>query len=182
MRRVWSLTSWGVTIGLILCWWVYRPTSIGGSTSFLVVSGHSMDGTYTTGDFVLVKEKAAYGVGDIVGFQVPEGEPGAGMIVIHRVIRIDDDGRYRTQGDNNDHADIWATHIDDVKGEAVARLAQGGRAVELMRHPLAISLMTGILATWAALGFTGKQEDDEDAGEPPTVAPEPLEPQPTRVG
>jgi signal peptidase I len=43
------LVGWGLFL---------RPTWLaGGDTSNLVVSGHSMDGTYRTGDLVVVKAK-----------------------------------------------------------------------------------------------------------------------------
>ena len=155
MRR---LLGWVATILVLACWWSFRPTWLGGETSFLIVAGHSMDGTYRTGDFVVVRDRPSYEVGDIVGFTVPEGEPGAGMVVIHRISGIDADGRIETLGDNNPEPDPWRITVGDVEGEAVVRLPGAGTAVYALRHPATLALVAGGLATWAALGTSRRDE------------------------
>src|SRR5687768_9615768 len=63
-------------------WFVFlAPTNLGGPTAYIEVSGHSMDGTYQTGDLVITREQDSYEVGDIVTFRVDNGGK-----VIHRII------------------------------------------------------------------------------------------------
>lgn len=131
-----------------------RPTwLLDGDTSQLIVAGDSMDGTYRTGDLVVVQRQAAYGVGDIVGFRVPSGEAGAGMVVIHRIVGLAPEGRFRTQGDNNPEADPWTIDAGDVTGRAAVRLPAVGLVSSYVRSPIGIAGIFGGLAAWAVFGL-----------------------------
>ena len=55
---------------------------LGGPVTYIVIRGTSMLPTYQPGDLVLVGEAEEYGPGDVVAYQVPEGEIGEGMILI----------------------------------------------------------------------------------------------------
>ena len=57
------------------------PILRGEPSRLLIVSGHSMDPTFHTGDLVLAWPGSGYDVGDIAPYRVPEGEPGAGGLV-----------------------------------------------------------------------------------------------------
>lgn len=132
---------------------VARPTwLLHGTTSTLIVSGHSMDGTYRTGDLIVVRTRATYHVGDIVGFQVPKGEAGAGMVVIHRLHALAG-GRFSTKGDNNPDPDPWTIAPSDIRGGADLRLAGVGNALAIVRGPLGVAGLFGGLAAWVALGM-----------------------------
>lgn len=138
-----------------------RPTwLLGGDTSTLIVSGHSMDGTYRTGDIVMVKEQARYAVGDIVGFQVPAGEAGEGMVVIHRIVAEGADG-FTTQGDNNPDADPWKVSATDMRGRAALRVPALGNVTGMLRGPLGIAGIFGGLASWVAFGLLDPREGKE---------------------
>jgi signal peptidase len=131
-----------------------RPTWLpGGDTSNLIVSGHSMDGTYRTGDLVVVKAKSSYRPGQIVGFQVPEGQAGAGMVVIHRLDGVAEDGHFFTKGDNNPERDPWTISTSDIRGTSVVRLPSVGAIGGYVRGPLGIAGVFGSLAAWVAFGL-----------------------------
>jgi signal peptidase len=142
-----------------------RPTWLpGGDTSNLIVSGHSMDGTYKTGDLVVVKRAAAYRVGEIVGFQVPADEAGAGMVVIHRLHGIAPDGRFVTKGDNNPEPDPWTIAASDIRGRAIVRIPSAGLVGSYLRGPIGIAGIFGGLASWVAFGLL------EDGDKPVTAS------------
>ena len=72
-----------VVLGLLVVWFLLLgPTAFGGPAGYIEVSGHSMDGTYKTGDLILTRDQDTYAKGDIVTFKVYDG---AGQ-VIHRII------------------------------------------------------------------------------------------------
>jgi signal peptidase len=158
---------WASSAALVLVligWGLFlRPTWLpGGDTSNLIVSGHSMDGTYRTGDLVVVKAKASYAPGQIVGFQVPEGEAGAGMVVIHRLDGLADDGRFFTKGDNNPERDPWTIATSDIRGTALVRLPSVGALGGYLRGPLGIAGIFGGLAAWVAFGMLDEKDATDD--------------------
>lgn len=84
--------------------------SIGGNAPLIVLTG-SMDPTIKAGDLIVTKKIDAKDVkvGDVISFFDPEGN--GSSIVTHRVIGIEIDETsgeifFRTQGDNNDIADM----------------------------------------------------------------------------
>ena len=96
---------------LALCW----PARLGGSTSYVMVSGDSMEPTMHTGDLAVLRQQRAYRPGDIVAFRVPDGEVGEGHVVIHRIHAGDERG-YVLRGDNKRHPDPWRPARDDILG------------------------------------------------------------------
>ena len=155
MKTVLRWSGWAGMVLLLVGGALFaRPTwLLDGDTSQLIVSGHSMDGTYRTGDLVVVKRQSSYRVGDIVGFQVPADEAGAGMVVIHRIVGVAPEGGFLTQGDNNPEPDPWRITADDVRGRAALRLPGVGLASSYVRSPIGIAGIFGGLATWAAFGL-----------------------------
>jgi hypothetical protein len=71
-----------VIVALVVLW----PQSLYGRSTCVVVTGHSMDGTYADGDFLLVRSGGTYRVGDIVVYRVPVGDVMAGTQIVHRII------------------------------------------------------------------------------------------------
>ncbi len=128
-----------------------RPTQLGGPASFIVVSGESMEPTLYNGDLVILRERAEYAVGDIVVFPVPEGEPSAGVLIIHRIV----DGtpeRFVIQGDNRDEIDEWSPAAEDIEGSLWLHVPSGGRVVmTLFSPPVAAGLAGGAFTMWLLL-------------------------------
>jgi len=67
LRGVGSWIVFGLVVVLAVLLW---PHQWGGRTSLTIVSGHSMDGTYSTGDLVVGRVGTAE-VGDVVVFRPP---------------------------------------------------------------------------------------------------------------
>ena len=94
--------------------------SIGGNTPLIVLTG-SMDPTIKAGDLIVTKKVDAKDVkvDDVISFFDPEGN--GSSIVTHRVIGIEIDETsgeifFRTQGDNNDIADMTPVSEKNLVG------------------------------------------------------------------
>ena len=121
-RRVLSLAGWAMVAVLVYLAW---PAQLGGHLSLVVVSGHSMDGTYRTGDLLLAWPERDYALGDVIVYKIPKGEPASGLRVVHRVIDKQD-GHFTTQGDNRDSPDFWRPTTHDVVGQPFFRVGPAG--------------------------------------------------------
>jgi signal peptidase len=136
------LVGWALTL---------RPQILGGPATYLVVRGASMLPEYDTGDFVILHEEPAYGVGEIVGYRVPDGEIGAGRIVLHRIIHVSPSG-FVLQGDNNTAPDPWTPMPSDVAGRMWIVLPAVGRAIAWIHEPATVaSLLTAAVVMFSAL-------------------------------
>ena len=94
--------------------------SIGGNAPLIVLTG-SMDPTIKAGDLIVTKKVDAKDVkvDDVISFFDPEGN--GSSIVTHRVIGIEIDETsgeifFRTQGDNNDIADMTPVPAENLVG------------------------------------------------------------------
>lgn len=94
--------------------------SIGGNAPLIVLTG-SMDPTIKAGDLIVTKKVDAKDVkvDDVISFFDPEGN--GSSIVTHRVIGIEIDETsgeifFRTQGDNNDIADMTPVSEKNLVG------------------------------------------------------------------
>ena len=157
-RRLLSITfTIAVVVFTIYLW----PAMLGGSSRLVVVSGHSMEPTYDLLDIVVARDAGDTRVGDIVVFEVPEGEA-EGMLIIHRVLEVDDAGFFITQGDNRDTPDQWQLTEDDIVGKPLAHIPQGGKALGFIQNVWVIALLVGLVVLFV-LWPDDDIEDDEDA-------------------
>jgi signal peptidase len=144
-----------VTLGLgamLLAWVVFlRPISLGGPASYAVVSGTSMEPTLDLGDLVLTRKQAAYTAGDVVVFRVPEGEPGAGGTVIHRIVGGSAEEGFLLQGDHNQGLDPWRPEVEDILGRMWFRVPGGGRVIAFVGQPLVLACVAGGLGVFGVL-------------------------------
>ena len=102
-RRLFGITfSILILGGLAFAFW---PARFGGQALYVVVRGESMKPSYQQGDLLFARKSGDYKVGDIAIYRIPKGQPGAGMLVVHRIKRILPDGTYLFQGDNKDDTD-----------------------------------------------------------------------------
>ncbi len=125
-----------VVLALLGVWFVtLAPTVFKGPAGYIEVSGHSMDGTYETGDLILThkqdtlrrratssRSRSAYG-------------DGMGQ-VIHRIVGGNGTTGYTTQGDNNPDPDPWHPTDADVVGKAWHRFEGKAWIIHLPQRPL----------------------------------------------
>lgn len=153
-----------------LAWFVLlRPTALGGPASYLWVSGVSMLPTLETGDFVVTQKQDHYVVGDVLAYHVPDGEPGAGSIVIHRLIGGSPDTGFILQGDNKPAPDQWHPRQTDVAGKLWIAIPGAGKYLQLVRSPTVFApLVAGLVVFFILMGggSNEKRRREEQAGAP----------------
>jgi signal peptidase I len=148
MRRGRRLFSIAFTAALVAVWFVcFRPSALGGWVTSVVIRGDSMLPTYETGDLVVLTPQPTYRVGDVVGYRVPAGELGAGLLVVHRIVD-ETRGRFILRGDNNPAPDPWQPSARDVAGSVVVAAPGLGRALAWIRQPAVIAAAAAAIVVW----------------------------------
>ena len=146
-RRALNAAAIAATIVAIVAWFLLlRPSTLGGATGYVLVVGKSMEPKMRSGDLAIVRASDSYAVGEIVAYHVPEGGPGAGTLVIHRIVGGSATAGYRMQGDNRDQPDFWRPRPSDIEGRMAVHVPGAGRILALLRDPLALATLAALLA------------------------------------
>lgn len=161
-RRIDGRVGWLFVLGLVVLAW---PVQLGGNLGLVVVAGHSMDGTYRSGDLLLTWPKAHYEVRDIVVYRIPDGEPASGLRVVHRIVGGDARTGFVTKGDNRKTTDIWHPRPNDIDGSPFMVLPIGGLVLRWLLNPLALALMCAVCVYLLVVRTEDSAEGD---GEEPT--------------
>lgn len=159
----------GLALFLAVAVWALWPSTLGGCTTLTIVSGHSMNPTYATGDLVVARCGEPQ-VDDVIVYQ-PATENGGR--VIHRIIGGDGETGWRMQGDNNDFTDPWLPVADEVLGVARLHLPGVGVAASILLQPMtwaSLLVIAGAILLWP--GRAKAAEPDADAA----IPTEPAEP------
>src|SRR5690606_34747436 len=137
------------------------PTTLGGQTSFVVVSGSSMEPTYFGGDLGIARPMEP-SVGDVI---VSAPTELGGSQSVHRIIGGSAEDGWVVKGDNNSFIDPFEPTADEVRGVVLVHYADMGRVTALMLNPLFWASFI-IAALVIYLWFSGDDcEDDEDEDE-----------------
>jgi signal peptidase I len=131
-------------------WLALAPTQLGGSASYALVAGSSMEPALERGDLAVVRRRESYRAGDVVLF----GSPRLGVRVLHRIVAVED-GRFRTKGDNNSYVDGEPATPSQVVGELAFTVPGAGRVVGWARVPSHAALVVALAAALALAGGAG---------------------------
>ncbi len=93
-----------------------RPQSLGGSLAYIEMHGDSMVPTLHDGDLVVAEHQSTYGLGEIVVYRVPTGQPGAGAVVIARIVGGTTSTGFVTRGDGSVVSDPVHPKASDILG------------------------------------------------------------------
>nr|WP_276582507.1 signal peptidase I [Cellulomonas sp. RIT-PI-Y] len=174
--RLRSAAGWVLTGALVaVLVWFGWPTTLGGCTTLTIVSGHSMEPTYYTGDLV-VSRCGVPTEGDVVVYTPPGVEDGR---VIHRVVGGDAAEGWAIRGDNNDFDDPWRPTQPDILGIAVLHVPGLGRIASILLDPWAwasLLVIAGGVLLWPGKESPAEPAEPADASGP--AAPRVLEPAP----
>jgi signal peptidase I len=119
-----------------------RPVALGGTASYVVVQGGSMEPTYQDGDLVIVRTADRYHEGDVIAFRAG-GTFEDPTRIIHRIVGPAGDRTFRTQGDNRDVLDPWTPGPDDIIGRATLHLPHAGQLAGVLTRPETLAALGG---------------------------------------
>lgn len=157
--------------------------ALGGPVGYVIVSGRSMEPLLHTDDLALVVRQGSYHRGDVVAFRVPKGDPGAGSVVIHRIIGGSARDGYITQGDNRNGRDPWRPVPGDVVGEMAFHVPKIGGIPAFLASPLGLALAAGLFGFLLVARTGAKQEEGGEESAPvqdvPPVRADTTPPAPT---
>ena len=132
---------WGA-LGLALVgslWFVFAPAAVGGSTSYVVTDGVSMEPRFHSGDLALVRPQSDYRVGQIVAYHNHQ----LGTVVLHRIIGVEG-SRYTFKGDNNNFTDFEHPARSQLIGALWIHLPGVGGDLDSIRSPALIGILFAI--------------------------------------
>ncbi len=132
---------------------VLRPQGLGGPAGWILVAGESMEPTIHPGSLVIVMRRTDYEVGDIVAYRVPDGDPGAGDNVIHRIVGGSPDTGFTMRGDNTNAPDQWRPRPAEIVGSAWLTVPEAAAVMLFLRSPILVASVAAALATYWILGL-----------------------------
>lgn len=141
------LTGVFVAVLAASCWYL-APTRVGGSTTYVVTHGISMEPGFHTGDLALVRPAGQYKVGEIVAYHSSLLH----LVVLHRIVAIHN-GHYTFKGDNNDFLDPVQPTRAELVGKLWVHLPRGGFVLEAMHNRVVDAIVCGLLGLFLLGGF-----------------------------
>jgi signal peptidase I len=146
-RSLTGLIAGALSLALLAAGWLFLgPTQVGGTTSYAVVYGNSMEPMLERGDLAVIREQSSYRPGDVVLYDSPQLR----SKVLHRIVRVEDD-RFVLKGDNNDFLDNERPTEEQIVGRLWLSVPAAGKVSEWLREPVHSALLVGF-ATLLALG------------------------------
>lgn len=138
---------------MVALWTFFAPAQFGGTASYVIVAGASMEPALQQGDLVITRGSPTYQVGDITAYQHPEIGP-----IIHRI--IEREGPYYTlQGDNNDWIDSYEPVDAEILGKAWLHLPGAAQKLLWLRTPLGLTLLSFAIGIMFLISITKGGEE-----------------------
>ena len=122
-------------------WTFFAPTTLGGTTTYSVTDGISMNPLLYKGDFAVVRAQSSYHVGEVVLYQ----NQILHKSVLHRIFLIQN-GNYFFKGDNNDFVDPGYATRSELVGELWFHIPHVGAVLGWFGVPAHASLLAGMAA------------------------------------
>src|SRR5690242_10184701 len=122
-------------------WFFLAPAQLGGGTSYAVVYGTSMEPHFHRGDLVVLRRRASYRVGQVVGYHSADLH----RDVLHRIV-AERGGRVTFKGDNNGFLDPERVRTSQLFGREWLRIPGAGAQLERLRSPRVAALVAGLSA------------------------------------
>jgi signal peptidase I len=150
------LRSRFITVAFIVfvavsCWY-FVPTTIGGSTRYVVTNGVSMEPRFHSGDLAIVRPADTYKVGEIVAYHSTLLH----VTVLHRIIGRRGD-RYVFKGDNNNFIDpVYPTRAE-LLGKLWLHVPHGGIVLKAAHTPGVAAALCVFLGLFVLFGAREKR-------------------------
>jgi signal peptidase I len=134
-----------VILGLLV---FFAPAKLGGSVTYSITDGISMQPLLHKNDLALVRAQASYHVGEVVLYQSQV----LNRPVLHRIILIQN-GNYFFKGDNNNFVDPGYATRSELVGKLWLHIPKAGAVLGWFGKPLHAAFIAGL--TVMALVLTG---------------------------
>ena len=155
--------GWAMFVALVAAWAIFlRPEFLGGPTTYVIVAGHSMEPTLHAGDLVVTLRQGTYRRGDVIAYHIMKGQPGAGILIIHRIVGGSTAAGYITQGDNRRYRDPWRPRPRDIEGKRTLHVPRFGMFAFFAHTTFGVALF-GALVTFVVLRGGGNTRRGGDA-------------------
>lgn len=155
MKRGVHAVAWVV---LAMAAFVLWPERWGGTMTYVITSGNSMEPGFVQGDLAILRTAGDYKPGDVAAYKSTELK----RIVMHRITKESEKG-YTFQGDNNDFLDPETVTDEQMLGDVVVRVPGVGKyltwflkPVNLMITAAALFLLFGDRRKEAVVGSTAQ--------------------------
>jgi signal peptidase I len=146
-RSARKLASAGIALAALAClWFFFAPAALGGSTTYVVTHGVSMEPRFHSGDLAIVRSRDSYRVGEVVAYRSDMLH----TIVLHRIIGRTGD-RYVFKGDNNNFVDFEHPRSSQLIGSLWIHVPAVGAELTSLSSPALVAGLVGL----AALLFGG---------------------------
>jgi signal peptidase I len=140
-----TFASWTAVLAILIgCWLFLGPTKMGGSATYSITDGISMQPLLFKNDLAVIRPESNYRVGDVVLYESQVLH----RPVLHRILLIQN-GNYFFKGDNNDFVDPGYATQSELIGKLWFHVPWVGGALGWFGKPL----HAGILAAFAALAL-----------------------------
>jgi signal peptidase I len=129
-------------LGLIVLgciWFYFAPTTLGGSTNYVVTHGISMEPLFHTGDLAIVRSQPRYRVGEIVAYH----NKMLHVVALHRIVGREGE-RYIFKGDNNNFIDPEHPRASQLIGALWIHIRGGGTTLESISSPARVGLLIAL--------------------------------------
>ena len=127
-----------IVLGL---WAFFAPTKLGGSTTYSVTAGISMEPLLHKDDLAFVRARSSYHVGDVVLYQSSVLH----RPVLHRILRIQH-GKYYFKGDNNGFVDPGYAKPGELVGSLWFSVPAVGSVLSWFGKPAHAALLVALVA------------------------------------
>ena len=150
----------------VVGWIYFAPTQLGGSTSYMIIRGVSMQPSIHAGDLVIVREQSDYPIGAVVAYRDTLSK----QTVLHRIVARDG-SRYVFKGDANLARDAFQPTKDQMMGQKWILLPYAGTTLEWVQVPTNAALLAIGAIVLAASGGAAKQRKRRPRGGSAAGAP-----------
>jgi len=137
VKRSIHAVAWVLLVVAAVVLW---PERWGGTMTYVITSGSSMQPQFSAGDLAVLRTTGDYGVGDVVAYRSEELK----RIVMHRVL-TEQDGVYTFQGDNNDFLDPETVTDEQMLGKLVVGVPQVGTYLTWFLKPINLAVAAAAL-------------------------------------
>ena len=141
-----------IALACLLLW----PHRWGGSMTYVITHGVSMEPRFSTGDLAVLRTSSSYDVGDVAAYRSARLD----TVVMHRIVAKTPAG-YTFRGDNNGFTDPDVVPPRALLGKLVTRVPDVGGPLRWFVDPLHLAVAVGGIV----LLFSGR--------EPSPVVPSP---------